>query len=84
MPRTPLMGDFEAGEEDTDEGFAYREIPRVYPTVLGEERFDSLDAAVTPMNIAIGAAALLIGIGAIAYFMNRNNPQAAVERPNIL
>ena len=82
--RAPLVGDFEGGEENEEEGFGYKEISHVYPIDLGEERLDNLDAAVTPMNIAIGAAVLLIGIGAIAYFVNKNNPQAEAEHPNIL
>jgi hypothetical protein len=82
-PRTPLIGDFEGGEEDV-EGFGYREMPKIYPTVIGEERIDSLESAVTPMNIAIGATLLIVGIAAYAYFTNKNNPQAQVERPNIL
>jgi hypothetical protein len=72
-PRTPLMGDYESGEENEDEGFGYREIPRTYPTLLGEEKFDSLDEAVTPTNIAIGAALVILGIVAVGYYMNRTN-----------
>jgi len=72
-PRTPLMGDYEGGEENEDEGFGYREIPKTYPTILGEERFDSIDEAVTPTNIAIGAAVVILAIVAIGYYTNKNN-----------
>lgn len=84
FPRTPLIGDFAGDEEDETGSFGYREIPKIYPTELGEERFDSIDAAVTPTNIAIGSAVVLIGIVALAYFTNKNNLQSQAEHKNIL
>ncbi len=84
IPRTPLMGDFEAGEEEEGE-FTYRSIPRNYPSPMHEDHEFNLDSAVTPMNIAIGVTVAILGIAALAYFANKNNTQAtAVENPNIL
>jgi hypothetical protein len=43
--------------------------------VLGEEKFDSLDEAVTPTNIAIGAAVVILAVVAFGYYTNMKNQQ---------